>query len=339
MSEGRIYRLGDIRLASGHLLTDAQLVYETWGRLNGNRDNVILIPTFFTGCHRRSAGYIESMPALDPDRYFIVSINMFGNSLSTSPSNVPPSASGDGFPVVSLQDNVECQAELLRSEFGITRLRLVMGWSMAACQAFQWAVQFPDLVDAILPICGTARTSAYTKVQIDGLGAILGPVWRDDGRTDVLEGADLGAFGRVYAGWAFSREFFTRKTYTSLGYSSPRHLLDDWEQDHLAWHPGDLASMLRTWRVFDIADTPEFRGDLDKALASIMARAVIVPCTTDLFFAVADSVQAVAGMRKATLKPYASDWGHCVALPGRNPAFTAFLNAILIDLLGPDDPS
>jgi homoserine acetyltransferase len=66
---------------------------------------------------------------------------------------------------VRVEDNVRAQYKLVTEKFGIRRLKLVIGWSMGAGQAFQWATSFPDMVERILPFCGSARTSPHNLVS------------------------------------------------------------------------------------------------------------------------------------------------------------------------------
>jgi homoserine O-acetyltransferase len=66
---------------------------------------------------------------------------------------------------IRVEDNVRAQYKLLTEKFGIRRLKLVIGWSMGAGQAFQWATSFPDMVERILPFCGSARTSPHNIVS------------------------------------------------------------------------------------------------------------------------------------------------------------------------------
>lgn len=66
---------------------------------------------------------------------------------------------------VRVEDNVRAQYKLVTEKFGIRRLKLVIGWSMGAGQAFQWATSFPDMVERILPFCGSARTSPHNVVS------------------------------------------------------------------------------------------------------------------------------------------------------------------------------
>src|SRR5437879_8102393 len=92
--------------------------------------------------------------AFDPSRYFIIIPNMFGNGLSSSPSNTPPPYDRARFPQVTLYDNVMCQHRLVTAKFGIGRLALATGFSMGAQQTFHSGALFPDMLEPILPWCG-----------------------------------------------------------------------------------------------------------------------------------------------------------------------------------------
>ena len=79
--------LGDIKLLSGKILKSAKITYKIYGTLSKNSDNAIVLPTFYTGTHKRNEGFFGPGRAIDPSKYFVVSINMFGNGLSSSPSS------------------------------------------------------------------------------------------------------------------------------------------------------------------------------------------------------------------------------------------------------------
>jgi homoserine O-acetyltransferase/O-succinyltransferase len=85
-----IFELGDVVLQSGLTLRNAQLAYETYGRLDASRANVIVCPTSYGAQHTDTEWLIRPGRALDPERYFIIIPNMFGNGLSSSPSNAGP---------------------------------------------------------------------------------------------------------------------------------------------------------------------------------------------------------------------------------------------------------
>ncbi|MDH3535647.1 MAG: alpha/beta fold hydrolase, partial [Gammaproteobacteria bacterium] len=161
------WNLGDLALQSGEVLPNARLAYKTYGELNASGDNVVVLPTFYTGSHMRNEGFFGSDRAIDPARHFVVSINLFGNGISSSPSNTATPFDAARFPRITFFDNIRAQHRLLIEALGVERIALVTGWSMAGCQSFQWAAQYPDLVDAILPFCASARTSEHNIVFLE----------------------------------------------------------------------------------------------------------------------------------------------------------------------------
>ena len=330
-----IFELGDVTLQSGVTLPAAKLAYKTWGTLNARGDNVIVMPTFYTGTHVRNEGYLKAVPALDPSRWFIVSVNMFGNGLSSSPSNTPPPWDGPRFPAVTIHDNVACQHRLLTEALGVERIALVLGWSMAGCQAYEWGAQFPDMAEAILPFCASARTSPHNKVFLEGVKAALtADAAFASGDYTAPPEVGLRAFGRVYAGWAYSQTFYRERMHRELGFETWEELLLDWERDHLEWDANDLLAKLRTWQLGDISANARYQGDFERALGAIQARAILVPCTTDLYFPPEDNAIEARHMPNAAFRPFDCAWGHCVASPSRKGSdFLRFLDAWVAELL------
>ena len=335
MSDHEIFDLGDVTLQSGAVLPDAKLAYQTYGTLNSTRDNAVVLPTFYTGTHRRNEGFFGAGRAIDPARHFVVSVNLFGNGLSSSPSNTPPPCDGPRFPNLTIWDNVAFQHRLLTQELGVARVALVAGWSMAALQSYQWAAQYPNMVNAILPFCGSARASPHNIVFLEGVKAALcaDGDW-NGGDYEKQPERGLRAFGRVYAGWAFSQTFYREKLHRQLGFETFEELLVAWEEDHVAnWDANDLIAKIWTWQNADISDNELYGGDFPRALATIEARCITIPCTTDLYFPPEDNEMEVRHMRNAECRPFASPWGHCVANPGNSPEFEAFLDRAITELL------
>ena len=330
-----IFELGEISLQSGEVLPDAELVYKTYGQLNPARDNVIVLPTFYTGTHARNEGFFGAGRAIYPAKHFIISINLFGNGISSSPSNTPAPFDGPRFPKITLYDNVACQQRLLNDVFGIERVALVMGWSMAGIQSYQWAAQFPDRVAAILPFCASAKTSVHNYVFLDGVKAALtaDSAWMS-GEYKTPPTVGLKAFGRVYAGWVFSQTFYREGYYRRLGFQTVEELLVAWEQDHVTnWDANDLLAKIWTWQHADISANTHYDADFVRALKAIRARAIVVPCSTDLYFPAEDNAIEVSHMSNAQLRVFDSPWGHCVANPGNEPAFERFLDDCIRELL------
>ncbi len=335
MADYQRFELGDFALQGGATLRGAWVAYKTYGRLSGGRDNVVVFPTFFGGQHYQNEAIIGAGQALDPERYFIVVPNMMGNGLSSSPSNTAMPYDRARFPSVSLYDNVTAQRRLVGEALGVERVALVVGWSMGAQQAYQWGALYPDLVERIAPICGSARTSRHNFVFLEGVKAALtaDDAWAG-GWYERPPYKGLRAMGRVYAGWAVSQAFYREEVYRDIGYSSLEdYLVAFWEGRRLGADANDLLAMIDTWQRADISANPRYNGDFGAALGAITARAMVMPGRTDLYFPPEDNAAEVARMPNAELRPIESIWGHLAGGPGFNGADAAFVDAGLRELL------
>ncbi len=334
MDDYRVYSLGEVELQSGQTLTEAKLAYQVYGSLNAAKDNVVVMPTFYTGTHYRNEGFFGAGRAIDPAKHFIVSINLFGNGLSSSPSNAAPAQAGADFPAITFYDNIRCQHQLLTAHLGVSRIALVTGWSMAGCQSFHWASQYPDMVEAILPFCGSARTSPHNWVFLEGVKAALTADSEfNQGRYSHPPVKGLKAFGRVYAGWAYSQTFYRDGLYKQLGFDSPEALLMDWENDHLNWDANDLLAKLSTWQSGDISANDRYQGDFIAALQGIKAKTIIITGSDDLYFPPEDNAIEADHIQNGEHRVYQSPWGHCVASPGNDPGFAQYLDLAINQLL------
>jgi homoserine O-acetyltransferase/O-succinyltransferase len=326
------FELGDLPLQSGAVLPGAQLRWKTHGTLSTARDNVVLYPTSYGAQHPDLEWLIGPNGVLDPARWFIVIPDMFGNGLSSSPSNTP-----DWPGLVTAWDNVHAQRRLLAEEWGIEHLHAVYGWSMGAQQAYHWAALFPDRVARAVIVCGSARTATHNRVFLKGLMAVLeaAPEHRGGGRFSVQPAAALRAFGRIYAGWALSQDFYRADLHrTALGAPDlDSFLRTDWEQRFARRPAADLYAQLCTWEAGDISRDPRYGGDLTRALNAITARLLLMPGETDLYFRVADNAAELPHLRDAVLRPIPSIWGHRAGNPSADAADAAFLRDAVQDFL------
>ena len=205
---------------------------------------------------------------------------------------------------------------------------------MAGCQSFQWGAQYPDFVDAILPFCASAKTSEHNIVFLEGVKAALqaDAVYANGHYTSPpLTG--LKAFGRVYAGWAFSQTFYREQMYRRKGFDSAEALLQDWEQDHLDWDANDLLCKLKTWQRGDISANDLYQNDFKAALNAIKAETIVIVCDNDLYFRPQDNQIEIEHIIGGELRIYESPWGHCVASPGNDPEFEQYLDQAISELL------
>jgi homoserine O-acetyltransferase len=331
-----IFDLGTFKFQSGLAVPDCKLAYKTYGTLNAAKDNIIVYPTWYSGQHYDNEWLIGKGMALDPEKYFIVIPNMFGNGLSSSPSNTPEPYNADRFPDVTAYDNVMAQHRLITEKLGIDKIRMVTGWSMGALQTFHWGALFPDMVDLIAPFCGSAKCSRHNYVFLEGVKAALraDAAW-ENGRYTSKPEKGLRAVGRVYAGWGLSQTFYREELdLKALGYASLEDfLIGFWEGFFLPKDANNLLTMAWTWQHGDISDNDLYNGDYKAALGAIRAKAYVMPGQTDLYFPVEDSQNEVANMPNAEYVPVPSIWGHFAGGPGTNPEDVTFIDEKLKELL------
>jgi homoserine O-acetyltransferase len=331
MNAGSVFPLGSFRLHSGTILPQAKLVYLTYGSLAPDRSNVILYPTSYAAQHTDIEWLIQPDGILDPTRYFIVIPNMFGNGLSTSPSQLEDGADFS----VTHYDNVAAQDRLLREVFGVEELQLVYGWSMGAQQAYHWAVLHPERVRRLAALCGTARTTEHNIVFLRSLEAALlaDPAW-DGTRFVTAPERGFRAFSRIYASWAASQAFYREGLYKKLGYADLEdYLLRAWEASYRRRQAIDLLCMLRIWIASDVSAHAGHERDLSRALGSIRARTLVMPSATDLYFTPEDCAADAAAIPGARLLTIPSIWGHRAGNPYQNPEDARFVQRAIRQLL------
>lgn len=329
-----IFELGDVALLKGATLRAAKLAYKTYGTLNADKSNVIVYPTWYSGQHYDNEWLIGKGMALDPDKYFIIVPNMLGNGLSSSPSNTPAPYDRARFPDITLYDNVTLQHRLVTEKFGISKVKLVVGWSMGAQQTNQWGCLYPDMVERIAPFCGSAKTAPHNFVFLEGVRVALtnDAAW-NNGWYDRPPTMGLRGVGRVYAGWGLSQSFYMQELWRTMGYSSLEDfLVAFWEGFFLPKDANNLLTMLWSWQYGDISANPVFNGDFKKALGAIKAKALVMPGEMDLYFPVVDNEWEVKHMPNAVCKPIPGVWGH-FAGGGANPVDTKFIDDNLKELL------
>ncbi len=355
-----IYHAGNIALQSGRTFPAMQISYKTYGTLNPDKSNVIVYPTSYSAQHFDTEWLVRAGGALDPEKYFIIIPNLFGNGLSSSPSNTPWPLTGDRYPNVTYHDAVRVQQRLLAEVFGISKVRLVYGWSMGAMQAYHWAVAFPDLVERIAVVCGAARCAPHNAVFLESVRAALtADAAYQDGVFTARPVRGQRAMGRLYAGWAMSQEFYREEVWRTIGYTSLEDfLVRFWEANFSRRDPADLLAQLWTWQHGDISadgnlngtnvsaanvegagadgaasNGGQFNDDLPRALASIRAKVLLMPGDHDLYFRVEDNRRELQYLKHATLKPIPSIWGHRAGNPSQCAADAAFIETAVRELL------
>lgn len=331
----RKFVIKNFPLQCGVVLPEATIVYKTYGELNRDRSNVILYPTSYGAQHLDIDWLIRPNSILDPSHYFIIIPNMFGNGLSSSPSNNKDCKLAEtGFYFTHL-DNVRAQKQLLKEIFGIEKLALVYGWSMGAQQAYHWGALYPESVERIVALCGTARTTDHNKIFLQSLRTALtaDPSW-DGTKFNGIPERGFRAFARIYASWAASQAYYREGIYYQFGYESLEdYLLRGWEANYRKRNPHNLLAAIDTWLHCDVSNNPTYRGDYQKALKSIVAKTLVMPGTTDLYFTPEDCQAEADLIPNAGYLPIPSIWGHRAGNPYQNPEDETFIKKAVRKIL------
>ena len=189
-------------------------------------------------------------------------------------------------------------------------------------QAYHMSVIYPGFLTHMVCLAGSSRTSWHNWCFLEGpRSALVNSLDFHGGSYETPAIHGTGAFGRVYSTWALSQEWFRRRCWEELGYSSlEAYLSERWERGLGEWDANDLLALLATWQMGDVTVYQANReletryggnpGDLAKALGKIRAKCLIMPCRTDTYFPPEDNVIEVQLLKDAKLKIIESHWGH-----------------------------
>jgi homoserine O-acetyltransferase len=309
----QIFDLGDFQLTNGVTLPNAQLAYKTHGKLNAAKDNAVLFAHFLGGAPEALEIFIGENRPLDPRQYFIILPGLFGNGVSSSPSNTPAPFDRGAFPTTQIADDVIAQQRLVNEVFGIDELHLVLGWSVGALQTYEWAVRFPQMVKRAASIAGAPKPSPWTTLWLRTAieePIVSDPAWNDGFYTDpqALQ-AGLRRQAHIMAltlpPLGFYRE--GEEVWRSIGFSSRNDFIARfWEAFMLPQDPNNLVNQSRKTRSAD----PSSNGDLTKALSQIKAKMFVVAFAGDMMFPPEECKRDAERIPNAQYREIASIGGH-----------------------------
>lgn len=300
----------------GQTLREVRVGYETYGRLNPAGDNVIFIPHMFLGTSHAAGKYRAEDPApgywddiigpgkpIDTDRYFVVSADALANTnardpgvITTGPASIDPATGkpyGKAFPMIALRDSVNLHKALLDA-LGVRRLHAVAGWSMGAMQALDWATAYPDLVQRVIAVGGSAQVDGYA---IGWLAAWARPVEMDsdwkggayDGRAQPEAGlvAAMELLVQTVGHWQWIDSAFGR-TWAQPGADPARASANQyqWELQRHQIAAGvaplvDANSYLLTLRAI-ASFTAGQAATVEEGLGKVRAPVLVIGTPTDL---------------------------------------------------------
>lgn len=332
-------------LEGGGQLHDITICFETWGTLNADASNAVLVCHALTGDAHAAGPAGDGHPTpgwwndligpgepLDTERWFVVCVNVLGGCQGSagpaSPTPDRPGCYGPNFPVVSIRDMVRTQARVADA-LGIDRWHAVIGGSMGGMQALEWAVMYPERVQRLVAIASTTAASAQQIAWWStGRRAIaLDPKWRDGHYYDAAPGDG------PHAGLALARQisqvtFRSDDVFTDKFGREPVEPLSGrfemWQrfevERYLDYHGIKLArrfdanSYLLLTKAMDLHDLGRGRGGIDAALRRIAAPVLSMGITSDILYPEYQSVDLVAGIEAvgghATYHQIDSPHGH-----------------------------
>ncbi|ASK66913.1 homoserine O-acetyltransferase [Brachybacterium avium] len=337
IGDRRFARLGALELESGGVLQDVTLAYESWGSLDEDRANAVLVLHALTGdSHVRgpagrshpSAGWWEEMVGpgrpIDTDRFYVIAPNVLGGCQgSTGPSSPAPDgrAYGSRFPLLTTRDQVAAERRL-REQLGIGHWALVIGGSMGGMRALEWGVSHPDEVDRLAVIAASARATAdqiaWNNAQIASIR--LDPEFQDGDYYDAGDGprTGLGIARRIaHTTYRTAEELEDRFGNRPQGQENPfdghgRHQVTSYLDHHaekLA-RRFDANSYLTLAETMSTHDVGRGRGGVAAALQRVTARALVIAIDSDRLFPPALVQEMAVHIPRARWQVASSPIGH-----------------------------
>lgn len=310
ITQAAIVTFDSLELDCGVTLAPVNVAYETYGELNAQKSNAILIEHAFSGDAHAAGddGWWSNMvgagKGFDTDRYFVICANVIGGCRGTTgPGSINPATGcpwAMSFPPITIADMVRLQ-KMLVDRLGIERLLAVAGGSMGGMQALEWAVTFPDRVLAALPIATTARHSAQ-QIAFNEVGrqAIMAdPDWNEGnyyGARPPARGLSVARMvGHItYMSDESMRQKFGRRV---------RAGQNKFEVESYLHYRGsqfverfDANSYVYITRAMDSYDLTQ-RGSLPSLFEKIRTRFLVLSFTSDWLYPAYQSLEIVSALR------------------------------------------
>ncbi|STO54287.1 homoserine O-acetyltransferase [Canicola haemoglobinophilus] len=323
-------------LVQGGQLNHIEVAYQTYGTLNENKTNVILICHALTGdaepyfVEQSKNGWWQSFMgeglALDTSKYFFICSNVLGGCKGTTgPSSINPETNkpyGSQFPNIIVQDIVKVQRELL-NKLGIEQLYAVIGGSFGGMQATQWAIDYPDCVHRVVNLC----SSLYLSAEAIGFNHVMrqaiinDPNFNHGDYYDAEPPREGLSIARMLGMLTYRTDIQLAKAFGRATKGEPQYWGDYFQVESYLTYQGkkflerfDANSYLHLLRALDLYDPAFTYDDIKSALSRIKARYTLVAVTTDQLFKLTDLHKSKALLEQSGVNldyyEFPSDYGH-----------------------------
>ncbi len=298
--EPAIYTMQDFKFENGSVLPELRIAYETQGKLSPAGDNAIVAMPGARGGRDALAPLIGPGKVLDTDKYFVITADAIGGGGSSSPAD----GAGQEFPRYTIRDMMEAQEALVANGLKLTRLRAVVGRSMGAFIALEWAIHHPTLMQNVVLIAPSPKAEANFQLVIDVMNSVitLDPEWQG-GRYEHNPEEGLRRAGIVYYPWDVSAAYLERVSGKRLGEE-----MEATAKSFAAWDANSLVFRYAACREHDVA--APYGGDLGTALKQIRAPVLILSSASDRLLGLNGTRRIRDGVKHATYVEIPSDMGH-----------------------------
>lgn len=344
----RTFAMASYTTAGGAKIRDLKVGWESYGTLNAARDNVIIVPHFFSGTSHAAGkykaedaapGYWNSIigpgKAIDTDKFYVVSVDSLvnlntkdPNVVTTGPASIDPDTGkpyGMRFPIVTIRDFVNVQKALLDS-IGVKKVYAAIGASMGSMQAIEWAAAYPELVERLVAVIAAVEMDAFTigRLNLWASAITLDPNWGGGdyyGKTEPTQGLALAlkmvTLDARHYGWAdraFARKWAAPERDPAKAFESKYAIEDTLDRAALARaRVSDANSFLYLVKANQLF-VAGHEESLEAGLSKIKAKALFIPASSDLLLPSAFSRRAVEILKsqgkKAELVEIDGDGGH-----------------------------
>jgi homoserine O-acetyltransferase/O-succinyltransferase len=307
-ADTQIFSLNDFQFEDGSIMPELRIAYETQGTLLPARDNAIVLLHDALTDHHAFDAWIGPGKLFDTNRYFVITIDAIGGGESSSPGD----GKGQDFPRYTIRDVMTAEYALVTRGLGLARLRAIVGRSMGAFVALEWAIHHPEMPKGLVLLAPAARSDANFQVVIDLLSSTvaLDPEWAG-GRyeRDPVEG--LRHAGMIYYPWSVSAAYLDALPPAGLAQES-----EAVAKDLADWDANALVLRLAACRGHDVSAT--FDGDFDAALARVTMPVALIASASDRLVDPAAARWLRARLARASYVEIPSDLGHrlIAAVPG-----------------------
>jgi homoserine O-acetyltransferase len=343
----QVFELNNFQTQNQQTIAKVRVGWEAYGRLNADKSNVILITHYFSGTSHAAGkyqrgdaapGYWDAIigpgKAIDTNKFYVISSDTLVNAnvkdpnvITTGPASINPATGkpyGLSFPVVTIRDFIEVQRALLDS-LGIHKIYAVIGPSMGSFQAIEWATVYPERVQRLVPVIGTAYIDAWTAVRLERWAQPIkhDPHWQQGNYYGKAQQPDAGlARALAYITQDASHPQGFNSRYPDIATDTAAH--QDILAEPLAWQQLLAQAKLRaTYQdanhlLYLVRASQLWRAGMgdhwQQSIKGIQAKTLFLPATGDLLLTPAMAKQSQQQMQasgnNAALREIPGQWGH-----------------------------